>query len=100
MAERNRDYANRPRRGVVPKFSDLEVIALSATAEARGIDSENLLFKRLEAEKGNLLPNLISRRQYNQRRKLTGKLGEDIRWRHRCCHGRQGGCVRHRLQAG
>ena len=26
------------------EFSDLEVIALSATAEALGIDSENLLF--------------------------------------------------------
>ena len=80
------ELGNIPRRGVVPKFSDLEVIALSATAEALGIDSENLLFKRLDAEKGNLLPNLISRRQYNQRRKLTGKLGEDIRWGHRCCH--------------
>ena len=73
------ELGNIPRRGVVPKFSDLEVIALSATAEALGIDSENLLFKRLEAEKGDLLPNLISRRQYNQRRKLTSKLGEDIR---------------------
>ena len=70
---------NIPRRGVVPKFSDLEVIALSATAEAFGIDSENCLFKRLENEKGNKLPNLISRRQYNQRRKLTMHLGEEIR---------------------
>ena len=94
------ELGNIPRRGAVPKFTDLEVIALSATAEARGIDSENLLFKRLEAEKGDLLPNLISRRQYNQRCKLTSKLGEDIRWGHRCSHGRQGGCVQHRLQAG
>lgn len=70
---------NRPHCGVVPKFSDLEVIALSATAEAFGFDSENYLFKRLNAEKGHSLPNLISRRQYNQRRKLTAKLGEDIR---------------------
>ena len=73
------ELGNIPRRGVVPKFSDLEVIALLATAEALGIDSENLLFKRLEAENGDLLPNLISRRQYNQHRKLTSKLGEDIR---------------------
>ena len=73
------ELGNIPRRGVVPKFSDLEVIALSATAEALGIDSENLLFRRLEAERGDFLPNLISCRQYNQHRKLTSKLGEDIR---------------------
>ncbi len=70
---------NRPHCGVIPKFSDLEVIALSATAEAFGFDSENYLFKRLDAEKGDALPNLITRRQYNQRRKLTAKLGEEIR---------------------
>ena len=73
------ELGNIPRRGVIPKFSALKVIVLSAMVEAIGIDSENLLFKRLEAEKGDLLPNLISRRQYNQRRKLTSKLGEDIR---------------------
>ena len=73
------EAGNVPRRGVIPKFSDLEVIALSATAEAFGFDSENCLFKRLEAERGDLLPNLISRRQYNQRRKQTYLLGEEIR---------------------
>ena len=73
------EAGNVPRRGVIPKFSDLEVIALSATAEAFGFDSENCLFKRLEAERGDLLPNLISRRQYNQRRKQTYQLGEEIR---------------------
>ncbi len=31
---------NVPRVGAVPRFSDLEVIALSLTAEALGIDSE------------------------------------------------------------
>ncbi len=69
---------NRPHCGVVPKFSDLEVIAFSATAEAFGFDSENYLFKHLNTEKEDALPNLISRRQYNQRRKLTMKLGEEI----------------------
>lgn len=73
------ENGNRPHCGVVPKFSDLEVIALSVTAEAFGFDSENYLFKRLEAEKNDALPNLISRRQYNQRRKLTARLGEEIR---------------------
>lgn len=70
---------NRPHCGVVPKFSDLEVMALSATAEAFGFDSEIYLFRRLHSEKGESLPNLISRRQYNQRRKLTAMLGEEIR---------------------
>ena len=71
---------NYPRRcGQGPKFSDLEVIALSTTAEAFGIDSENCLFTRLHAEKGESLPNLISRRQYNKRRKKVTDLGEEIR---------------------
>lgn len=34
------DKGNMPRAGVVPKFSDLEVIALSLTAETMGINSE------------------------------------------------------------
>lgn len=73
------ENGNRPHCGGVPKFSDLEVIALSATTEAFGFDSENYLFKRLHAEKGDSLPNLITRRQYNQRRKLTAILGEETR---------------------
>ena len=58
------------RRGVIPKFSDLEVISLSLTAEALGIDSENYLFHKLSKEYSADFYNLISRRQYNQRRKL------------------------------
>ena len=60
---------NVTRCGVVPTFSDLEVVALSITAEALSIDSENYLFKRLNAECAGAIPNLITRRQYNQRRK-------------------------------
>lgn len=41
------EHGNVSRRGVIPTFSDLEVIALSLTAEAFGYDSENNLFKRL-----------------------------------------------------
>ena len=63
----------------VPKFSDLEVIALSSTMEAFGIDSENLLFNRLEKECPEAFPTLISRHQFNTRRKLTKNLGEWIR---------------------
>ena len=35
------EHGNVSRRGVIPTFSDLEVIALSLTAEAFGYDSEN-----------------------------------------------------------
>ena len=70
---------NVPRRGVVPKFSDLEVMAFSTTAEIFGIDSENYLFHRLNIECGKDIPNLITRRQYNQRRKQTYRLCEEIR---------------------
>ena len=73
------EHGNVPRCGVVPKFSDLEVIALGITAEAFGFDSENLLFHRLHNECKEDLPNLISRRQFNARRKLTARLAEEIR---------------------
>lgn len=74
------DKGNIPRPGVVPKFSDLEVIALSLTAETMGIDSECYLFGRLQ-EYRSQMPNLISRRQFNDRRKLTAGLCEKIRKR-------------------
>lgn len=74
------EYGNIPRRGVVPRFSDIEVIALSITAEALGIDSENYLFHHLEKYATDI-PNLISRRQYNDRRKTTRHLCETIRKR-------------------
>ena len=48
-----------PRRGVVPRFSDLEVIALSLTAEQFGVDSESYLFSLLKEYKSEF-PNLIS----------------------------------------
>lgn len=70
------EHGNVSRRGVIPTFSDLEVIALSLTAEAFGYD-ENNLFK--VAESPEHIPNLISRRQFNVRRKLTACLAEDIR---------------------
>ena len=73
------EFGNIPRCGVVPKFSDLEVITLGITAEAFGFDSENLLFHRLHHECKEDLPNLISRRQFNARRKLTARLAGEIR---------------------
>ena len=68
------EKGNQPRRGVVPRFSDLEVIALSLTAESIGIDSENNLLAKLFSEYHTQMPNLISRRQYNDRRKQTAGL--------------------------
>ena len=67
-----------PRRGVIPRFSDLEVIALSLTAEKFSVDSESYLFSLLEEYKSDI-PNLISRRQFNDRRKFTANLCEQIR---------------------
>ena len=67
------ELGNIPRPGVVPRFSDLEVVALSLTAEHLSIDSENNLFDRLKEYKTEM-PNLISRRQFNDRRKFTAEL--------------------------
>ncbi|MFV0537331.1 MAG: IS982 family transposase, partial [Dysgonomonas sp.] len=64
------EQGNIPRRGVIPSFSDIEVVSLALSAETIGIDSENYLFSKLTEYKSDF-PNLISRRQYNDRRKLT-----------------------------
>jgi hypothetical protein len=79
--EYTNDNGNIPRRGVIPKFSDLEVISLSLTAESLSIDSENLLFNKLNSDYNADFPNLISRRQYNDRRKLLFDLTNKIRKR-------------------
>ena len=68
------ETGNVPRRGVVTNRS-----LPYRTAETFRFDNENHLFKRCEVEKGDLLPNLITRHQYNQRRKQTSKLGKEIR---------------------
>lgn len=72
---------NIQRPGVIPKFSDLEVISLSMMAEALGIDSENLLFSKIIAEYQDEFPNIISRRQYNDRRKSLFGLQKEIQSR-------------------
>ena len=73
------ELGNVPRYGVVPKFSDLEAVVLGITAETFGFGSENLLFHRQHNECKEDLPNLISCRQFNARRKLTARLAEEIR---------------------
>jgi len=60
------------------RFSDIQVIALSLTAEKYSIDSESLLFSYLEECKTDFL-NRISRRLYNDRRKFTAYLCEQVR---------------------
>ena len=59
------ESGNVPHRGHVPKFSDLEVVALSLTAEAENIDSEKWLFDYKLQENKDSIPNLIPRRQFN-----------------------------------
>jgi len=58
------------------KMSDLEVIALSLTAEYMSIDSENSFFNQLQNEE---ISNLIERSQYNKRRKKLFHFAEKIR---------------------
>jgi hypothetical protein len=48
------------------KMSDLEIVAMSLTAEFMSIDSENSLFKQITKAE---IPNLIERSQFNKRRK-------------------------------
>ena len=75
------ESGNVPRHGPVPKFSDLEVVALSLTAETESIDSEKWLFDYKLQEYKDCIPNLISRRQFNDRRKKTAGLCEELRKR-------------------
>ena len=73
------ENGNYLRRGTKPKFSDIEVIALSLTAECLSIDSENYLFSKLNKEYLHDFENMISRRQYNDRRKLLFEKTEGVR---------------------
>ena len=58
------------------KMSDLEVIALSLTAEFMSIDSENSLFKEIDNQQ---IPNLIERSQFNKRRRKLFSFLENVR---------------------
>ncbi len=58
------------------KMSDLEVIALSLTAEFMSIDSENSLFKEINREQ---ISNLIERSQFNKRRRKLFFFLEEVR---------------------
>ena len=58
------------------KMSDLEIVAMSLTAEFMSIDSENSLFKQITKAE---IPNLIERSQFNKRRKKLFLFSEQIR---------------------
>ena len=75
------ERGNIRRLSPVPKFSDLEVIALSLATETEEIDSENWLFNNKINDFIELITNMISRRQFNDRRKSVNSLCEEIRKR-------------------
>ena len=75
------EQGNVPRPGPIPKFSDLEVISLSMISEALGIDSENLLFLKIKTDYQEDFSNIISRRQYNDRRKFLFSLQKEVQSR-------------------
>ena len=70
---------NVPRPGPKPSFSDVEVVALTLTAEYLSIDSENLLFKKIKADYAMAFPTLHSRPQFNRRRRALFALIEELR---------------------
>jgi len=57
-------------------MSDLEIVALSLTAEFMSIDSENSLFKEINKQQ---IPNLIERSQFNKRRRKLFFFLEEVR---------------------
>jgi len=58
------------------KMSDLEVVAMSLTADFMSIDRENSLFKQISKAE---IPNLIERSRFNKRRKKLFLFSEQIR---------------------
>jgi hypothetical protein len=72
----NIDFNDPLRAGRKAKMSDIEVVALSLTAEYMSIDSENDLFKQLTSSS---IPNLIERSQFNKRRRKLFGFSEIIR---------------------
>jgi hypothetical protein len=56
-----------------PKMSDVEVLSLAITAECLGIDSENLLWAKINKDYQEHFPNLIHRTRYNARRKALNE---------------------------
>lgn len=72
-------FGNVPRSGPTPSFSDVEVIALTLTAEYLSIDSENQLFRKIRADYAAAFPTLHSRPQFNRRKRALFPLLERLR---------------------
>lgn len=72
---------NVPRPGPAPAFSDVEVIALTLTAEYLSIDSENALFNKIRADYAEAFPHLHSRPQFNRRKRALFSIIERLRQR-------------------
>ena len=61
-----------------PEISDVQVVALSCTMEALGIDSENLLWSKLKTDYASLFPHLICRTRFNRRRRRLQPFIEQV----------------------
>ena len=72
----NCELSSKSAIGRKAKISDLEIIALSLTAEFMSIDSENSLFKQIDQVE---IPNLIERSQFNKRRRKLFFFIEEVR---------------------
>lgn len=63
------DYLNFQNYPVKPKMNDLKIISLSCCMEGLGIDSENLLWSKLQTDYKKQFRNLIHRTRFNRRRR-------------------------------
>lgn len=61
---------------IIPRMTDLEIVALNITAEFAGIDSEHQLFRNI---KGTYLFDKIERSVYNKRKRKLFNWMEEIR---------------------
>lgn len=61
-----------------PKMSDLEVISLSIAAECTQIDSESLLWSKIQKDYPNMFTKLSHRTKFNKRRKLLNPVMNKI----------------------
>lgn len=80
---------NWPKPGPTPQFSDIEIVALSLTAEYMSIDSERNLYLRLESLGSNTIRGLPERSRCNRRRRSLFALIEECRqaMSERLCEG-------------
>ncbi len=70
---------NIKKTGSEPNFSDIGVMTLSLSAECLSIDSENLLFKKLNSEYADHFPGLVERSRYNRRRRKLSRYIDLVR---------------------